>query len=290
MKDISTETRLIGLLGYPLKQSFSPAMHNGAFEKLELNKIYMPIEVTAEDLADVIKGIAKMNFDGLNVTKPHKINVIQYLDEIDDLAKLIGAVNVVTIMDGRLKGYNSDGPGFYKAFKEETGEKVKDKIIFILGSGGAARAIAMTLAMKEVKKLYICNRTYEKAVDLAADINNKVKSCAFAVPLNLPEMSKALKDTEVVINTTSVGMMPEPEGIPIDKKLLDKSFTVCDIVYNPLKTRLLQEAEKVGCKTVTGISMMLYQGTESFELWTGLEPPVETMSTIVQKLIQRKIE
>ncbi len=285
MKNISTETRFIGLLGYPLKQSYSPAMHNGAFEKLGLNKIYIPIEVTAEDFGDVIKGIAKMNFDGLNVTKPHKISVIPYLDEIDDMAKIIGAVNVVTIKNGRLKGYNSDGPGFYRAFEEETGEKVKDKIIFILGSGGAARAIAITLAMKEVKKIYICNRTFDKAAGLAADINKKVKNCAQAVPLNFPEMAVALKDTEVVINTTSVGMLPEPEGTPLDKKLLDKGLIVCDIVYNPLKTRLLQEAEKSGCITVTGISMMLYQGTESFELWTGLEPPVEAMSSIVRRLI-----
>ena len=285
MVDINTDTKLVGLLGHPLKQSFSPTMQNGAFQEAGLNYIYVPFEVTPEDLPDVVKGISKMNFAGFNVTKPHKINIMDHLDEIDKSAEVIGAVNVVTISDGRLKGFNSDGSGFNRSFEEETGTTFKGKNVFILGSGGAARAIAVTLAMEGAEKIYICNRTVEKAEGLAADINKQVRDCASSVPLENSEMEKALGDTEVIINTTSIGMQPEPEAIPMDKELLDKRFIVCDIVYNPLKTKLLQEAEKLGCQTVEGLSMLLYQGAESFELWTGRNAPLETMESIIKKLI-----
>ncbi|MGI5859914.1 MAG: shikimate dehydrogenase [Tepidanaerobacteraceae bacterium] len=284
MVKIDAKTRIIGLLGHPLGHSFSPAMQNAAFEFIGLNKLYIPIEVTPNNLGDVVKGISKMNFDGFNVTKPYKVNIIKYLDEVDDLAKIIGAVNVVTIKNGILKGYNTDGNGFIRSFEEEIGISVDGKNIFIIGSGGASRAISMTLAIKGAKTICICNRTYEKAVDLSEDINKNIKRCSIPITMNCSDMENALDDIDIIINTTSVGMFPDTEKIPIDEKLLHKRFIVSDIVYNPRKTKLLKAAEKKGCKTVSGLAMLVYQGAESFKLWTDMEPPVEKMFNAINDL------
>lgn len=284
MVAINTETRMIGLLGYPLKHSYSPAMQNAAFQKMGLNKIYIPIEVTEENLGDVIKGMSKMNFDGFNVTIPHKVSVIKYLDEIDELANIIGAVNVVAIKEGRLKGYNTDGNGFLRSFEIGTGESVKKKNILILGSGGASRAISMTMAVNGAKKIYICNRTFDKAVELAEDINKKIGCSLVAAALKYSNTEDVLQHIDIIINTTSIGMHPDTDALPLDKRFLDKRFIVCDIVYNPLKTKLLEEAEKVGCKTLTGIAMLVYQGAEAFRIWTGQVPPVEIMFEVCRNI------
>jgi shikimate dehydrogenase len=285
MVKIDTKTRMIGLLGYPLEHSFSPAIQNAAFDYMGINKIYLPIEVAPGNLGDVIKGISKMNFDGFNVTIPHKIPILKYLDEIDDLARLIGAVNVVTVNNGVLKGYNTDGSGFITSLEKETGTSVNEKNIFILGSGGASRAISMTLAMKGAKRITICNRTYEKAVALSEDINEKIRICSDSVAMEFNKMKEALEKADILINTTSVGMFPHTEQTPIDQQLLKRRLIVCDIVYNPVRTRLLREAEKKGCKTLSGIGMLIFQGAESFKLWTGKEAPIEKMFSIVDKSI-----
>ncbi|MDF2615646.1 MAG: aroE [Sedimentibacter sp.] len=253
---ISTKTKLIGLLGYPLGHSLSPLMHNTAFESLSLDKIYIPIEVAPENLETVVKGMAKMNFEGFNVTIPHKIEIMKLLDEVDDYAKCIGAVNTVAVHEGNLKGYNTDGMGFLKSFEESTGTKIDGKNIFILGSGGASRAISMTLAMNKSNKIHICNRTYEKAVSLAEDITKQSGSDCVAVKHEYEEIKKAISDCHVLINTTSVGMSPDIDSSPLDRELLNSSLIVCDAVYNPRKTKLLKDAEEIGCKTVEGLKML----------------------------------
>ncbi|MDF2950371.1 MAG: shikimate dehydrogenase, partial [Sedimentibacter sp.] len=225
----------------------------------------------------------RMNFDGFNITKPHKIEIIKYLDEIDDNAKCIGAVNTVTIKDGILKGYNTDGTGFLKSFIENTGEKIDGKNIIILGSGGAARAISMTLALNNANKIFICNRTYEKAVNLSAEINKHAKNCSIAIPMVYEEIEKVIKMSDVLINSTSIGMYPNIDISPLEKELLKKNLIVCDIVYNPRKTKLIRDAEEVGCKTVIGLFMLLYQGVEAFELWTDLKAPVDTMLQVIEE-------
>lgn len=287
MITIDTKTKIIGLLGYPLTHSFSPVMQNSAFEKADLNNIYIPIEVIADDLGHVVQGISKMNFGGFNVTIPYKIKIIKYLDEIDKLARIIGAVNVVTIEDGQMKGYNTDGSGFLRSFEIETGETTEGKTILIIGSGGAARAISMTLAMNGAKKIYICNRTLERAVVLAEDINNSIKKCAFPVALLSRDLNDALRDTDIIINTSSIGMYPDVDVMPLDRGLLEKKFIVCDIVYNPYRTKLLEEAENIGCRTLSGIHMLVYQGAESFRLWTGKEPPVKTMFDAISEILTK---
>ncbi len=274
---ISTKTKLIGLLGYPLGHSLSPLMHSAAFESLGLDKIYIPIEVSPENLETVVKGMAKMNFEGFNVTIPHKIEIMKYLDEVDEYAKCIGAVNTVAVNEGSLKGYNTDGMGFLKSFEESTGTKIDGKNVFILGSGGASRAISMTLAMNNANKIYICNRTYEKAVSLTEDITKQSGANCLAVKHEYEEMKEAITDCHVLINTTSVGMSPYIDSSPLDRELLCPSLTVCDAVYNPRKTKLLKEAEEIGCKTVEGLKMLVYQGALAFEIWTGIKPPAELM-------------
>lgn len=284
--NINKDTRLIGLLGYPLGHSFSPAMQNEAFRAAGLNKLYIPIEVAPEELRDVVRTLPKINFEGCNVTIPHKVKIMDYLDEIDEAAAKIGAVNVITIKDGKLKGYNSDGRGFYRSFVAETGTTVEGKSVFVIGAGGASRAICMTMALQGAEKIYICNRTIEKAVSLSEDIAQKVKPCSVPIQFNSKEMEEALANADVVINTTSVGMHPNTDATPLAKEHLDKRFIVCDIVYNPIKTRLLKEAESLGCKTVTGLAMLVNQGAESFKLWTGMEPPLEKMFSVVKSLVK----
>ncbi len=284
MAAVDVNTKLVGLLGNPLGHSFSPAMHNKAFDILGLNYFYLPIEVTATDLADVARGISKMNFAGYNVTIPHKIQIMALLDHVDELAKNIGAVNVVTLKNGISTGYNTDGEGYIQSLEAETGIGVPGKRFFIIGCGGAARAIAMTLAFKGAQTVYICNRTAQKAHDLAAEINTRVRPCSEAVRMDPSEIQAGARQADVLINTTSIGMHPDEDRLPIAAELIPEGLIVSDIVYNPLKTKLLQVAEKKGCRIVAGLGMLVYQGAAGFRLWTGAEPPVEEMFTVVRAL------
>lgn len=277
MRKVNSKTKYIGLLGYPLGHSISPVMQNAAFESRDINYLYMPIELKKEDLEHVVEAMPKMNFAGFNVTIPYKIEIMKHLDEIDDLAKSIGAVNTVAIKDGKLKGYNTDGIGFLRSLEEELNVSVAGKNIFILGSGGAARAISMTLAMNKARRLYICNRTYEKAESLVKDINSKYGNVAISIPMVEQKMKDAINYAEILINTTCVGTYPNIDETPIDKEILKGHLAVCDVVYNPRKTKLLQDAEKLGCKTMNGLGMLIYQGAEAFRIWTGVKAPVETM-------------
>jgi shikimate dehydrogenase len=277
MFEVNTDTKLVGLLGHPLGHSYSPYMQNKAFGVMGLNYLYIPVDVLADDLGDVVRGISKMNFIGFNVTIPHKIAVMDYLDRVDDLALAIGAVNTVVVKDRQLFGYNTDGAGFIKSLADQAGVSPGGRTAFILGSGGAARAISMSLAWAGICKIYICNRTYQKAEGLAQDINNQITGCAHPVPMEPGLMREALQDADLVINATSLGMSPGQDSPAIDPALLNRRMVVCDIVYNPLSTELLREAGRIGCKTVNGLGMLAYQGALAFKLWTGTEPPAGEM-------------
>lgn len=282
---INSKTRIVGLFGYPLGHASSPIMQNAAFNNKDINNVYVAIEVKPENFATVVNAIPSMNLVGFNVTKPYKIEIIKYLDEIDEAAKCIGAVNTVVVKDGKLKGYNTDGTGFLRSLEESLGSKVEGKNIFVLGSGGASRAISMVLALNKARKVYICNRTFEKALALSEDINKNAPGVSAAIPMEYDEMKKNIENVDVFINTTSVGTFPEVDEIPIDSSLLNEKLVVCDVIYNPKKTKLLQEAEKLGCKTMSGIGMVVYQGAEAFELWTGKKAPIELMFDVVSEFI-----
>jgi shikimate dehydrogenase len=284
MAVVDVNTKLVGLLGTPLGHSFSPAMHNKAFETLGLNYFYLPIEVTAENLPTVAAGLAKMNFAGYNVTIPHKIRIMDCLDAIDPLAQAIGAVNTVVLENGRATGFNTDGEGFVRSLEAESGIAVGEKCYFIIGCGGAARAIAMTLAFKGAPKIYLCNRTEQKAHEQAAEINAKVRPCCEVVPMDPNRIAPSVREADVLINTTSIGMHPDEDRSPIDGDLIPAGMVVSDIVYNPARTKLLRIAEEKGCQTVPGLGMLVYQGAEAFRKWTGAEPPVDVMFEVVRAL------
>lgn len=288
MKALTTQTQLFAVFGYPLGHTVSPPMHNLAFDKLSMDCLYLPVEVSGEDLGTVFKGLSKMNVRGINVTIPHKIAIMEFLDELDPIAENIGAVNTILLDNGKSKGFNTDGIGFIQSLEEETGVCVENKKIFIIGSGGAARAIAMTLAHKGADQIYISNRTAEKAIALTTEINKKIRQCADPVPMETEKQREAIGECNILINTTSIGMHPEIDAMPIDESLIRGEMLVSDIVYNPRETKLLKTAKEKGCQTVGGLGMLLYQGVEAFKLWTGVTPPVEAMREKIEALMQAK--
>ena len=277
MKNPSVHTKLFFLLGYPLEHTFSPRMQNRAFDSLGMDCSYWPVEVSAEDLPVVFGGLKRMNTAGFNVTIPHKLRIMNLLDEIDPLAAAIGAVNTICMRDGKAVGYNTDGEGFVRNLEEGLGVTPAGKTVMLLGSGGAARAIAMTLASRGARKVFICNRTRGTAEALAAEINGKIGNCAEAIPMETAFMAGVIPGCDILVNCTSVGMHPDTDATPIDPGLLFRDIIVADIVYNPRMTRLLSAARDAGCRYINGLGMLVYQGAEAFRLWTGVMPPVDAM-------------
>ena len=288
MKYPSINTKFIILLGNPLGHSISPPMHNRVFAKLDLDYCYLPVQVTPENLKTVFAGLTKMNVGGFNVTVPHKIRIIEHLDSLDPLAATIGAVNTICIKDGKTRGYNTDGEGFIRSLEEQGKIAVRGKKIFLLGCGGAARAIAMTLAFRGAAEIFIGNRTLVKAEALATEINDKIRNCAKAIEA-LPELQKkTIKSCDILVNCTSLGMHPRDEESPIGEEALFEHLVVADIVYNPHTTRLLTNAQAKGCSIVHGLGMLIYQGAAAFKLWTGIDPLIPEMTETAYALMADK--
>lgn len=277
----TVRTRLAVLFGHPLGHTLSPAMHNRAFQFLGLDWFYLPVEVKPENLEKVFKGLCLMNVGGFNVTIPHKVAIKELLDELDPLAATIGAVNTIAVKDGRTIGYNTDGYGFIESLKQSSGIEIAGQSVFIFGAGGAARAIGMSLAHSKVGKIFLTNRTIDKAEALAMQINSAFSPCVEVIDPESPDFTRALRASNILVNSTSIGMSPHTEQSPIAGDLLHKDQIVADIVYNPLSTRLLRDAEKAGCKTVPGPGMLIHQGAAAFSIWTGKEAPVKEMSEII---------
>ncbi len=267
---INGKTRLTGIIGFPVKHSLSPEMHNTAFDHLGLNFCYVPLEVRPEDLKDAVKGLKALGFVGANVTIPHKQAVIAYLDGVDEEASFIGAVNTITREGNSLIGHNTDGRGFIQSLKDE-GIDLAGKEVFLLGAGGAARAVAFAIA-PEVSRLYIYNRTAERGLELAMKLKKLNPEVAFTSNLNYCKIS------DIVINATSVGLK-ETDPLPIDPDYLREGQIVYDLIYR--QTPLLREASRRGCRTIDGTGMLLHQGAEAFRLWTGVEPPLDLMREVL---------
>jgi len=253
----------------------SPLMHNAAFRKLGLDYIYVPFRVKKEDLKETVGSLRTLYVRGFNVTIPHKVAIIPFLDKLDSMAEKISAVNTVVNDGGVLIGYNTDATGFLKAMKEK-GVEARGKNIIVLGAGGAARAISFILA-QEGANLIIMNRTKDKAKEQAIKISQIFQREINALPLNRENLKKALEKANILVNTTSVGMSPNANETLVDSRLIKPSLVVFDIVYNPIKTRLLREAEKAGAQTISGVEMLVWQGALAFEKWTGLKAPVRLM-------------
>jgi len=278
---ITGTTKIIGVFGYPVKHSLSPVFQNAAFEYLGLDYIYIPVEVSPENLGKAIEGIKALNFVGVNLTIPHKKAVIQYIDEIDEEARIIESVNTLVNKDGWLKGYSTDGYGFIRSLKEEKGIDISGKNVFILGAGGSAYAITGASIKEGVSKIYICNRTGEKAELLKNTLSKRLQfQNILVVPFEERNDKKYWKDIDLIVNTTSVGMK-EGESSLIDEKNIVSVRLVYDLVYNR-KTELIQLAEKNGIPHMDGILMLIYQGAVSFELWTGMKAPIEIMKRSIR--------
>lgn len=278
---IKGSTKVVGLIGEPVEHSFSPPMHNEAFKILGLDYVYVPFNVSPDNLKSAIEGANSLNIQGLNVTIPHKINVIKYLKELDPIAELIGAVNTIDFKN--LKGYNTDGIGCIRAIEEVT--KIKDKNIVVAGAGGAARAIVFYLAKYGAEEVNILNRNLKKAENLASDLlaSNLISNVNSS---DISEISKFISDADILIDTTPIGMHPNVSDEPIVKAAdIHEELVVNDIVYNPNETVLLKEAIKANAKVVYGIKMLLYQGAESFKIWTGREAPIDVMEAKLKETL-----
>jgi len=284
-RDSLAKAVLCGIIGDPIEHSMSPAMHNAAFEKMGIDYLYFPFRVKKEEVSMAIDGMKALKIRGLNVTIPHKVAVMQFLDELDPLAEKIGAVNTIVNDDGFLKGYNTDAAGFLQALLEK-GIEPGGKNVVILGAGGAARAISFILAERG-SNLVILNRTLNKAVDCAGRIESFFNKEARALELNSRNLASALSNAEILINTTSVGMSPNTDETPVPSDMLISSLTVCDIVYNPIKTRLLKEADETGAKTADGVDMLVWQGALASEKWTGRKAPTEVMRKVLIEALQK---
>ncbi len=281
--------QVFGVFGDPVGHSLSPAMHNAAFSALGMDCIYHAFRVTPEKLEKAILGAEAMGFGGINLTVPLKEKALK-LDFVkpDPLAKRIGAVNTLVFgKKGDIQGYNTDGPGGAKQALLDTGVEIRGgSRMVVAGAGGAARAVAFQLAA-DGADITVINRTEERAVGLAreisaADLPGKIRGTG------LSGLKELLRDADVLINTTTLGMHPNTDATIVTAEELHSGLTVFDIVYNPLETRLLREARTSGAKTISGgVLMLVYQGAEAFRLWTGgVEPPLELMKKTVLEALQ----
>lgn len=281
--NISGKTKICGVIGDPISHTLSPTIQNSAFCHLNLDFIFLAFNVKTKELETSIKAVRSLGIRGLNVTMPHKTEVINYLDEIDKTAQFLNSANTIVNNENKLLGYSTDGIGAINALIENGVELVSSNVV-LLGAGGAGRAIALSLAEK-VSNLVILNRDYKKAKNLESELNLKFKKNISAESLSKDSIKKSLRNSDVLINATNVGMISNKKQSIVDSNLITPNLTVMDIVYNPIETKLLADAREVGAKTINGIDMLIYQGAESFELWTGEKAPIDVMKNAALKQI-----
>ena len=277
---VGPSTQLLGIIGNPVGHSMSPAIHNRAFRELGLDYVYLAFRV--EDVEGAIRGVRALeNFCGLSVTIPHKIAVIPFLDEVQPVDAGIGSVNTVVKEGDRLKGIGTDGPGARKALTD-AGVTLRGKRILLLGSGGAARAVGFDLAYNAAPEgLHIMGVIPEELSGLAKDIRTKSETPVTNALIDDRSLAAAMETADVIIHATPVGMHPKQSDTLVPKNLFRDGQAVMDVVYNPLKTQLLKDAEDRGLVTVSGVEMFVNQAALQFSAWTGLEAPVEVMRETV---------
>jgi shikimate dehydrogenase len=282
-------TKLIGLLGHPIKQSYSPFIHNIAFQFRELDYIYLPFDVVTDDLENALNGIVALGMNGLNVTIPHKVKIIDYLDDLSEESSMIGAVNTITIEQGSLKGYNTDVHGILETLNQFKDELVGEKVC-IIGAGGGARASIFTLIRHfKPKEINIINRTLQRAETLQVYFYDKMRyENLNSAELFPPDLVETFNSSKLIINASPVGMYPVTEDSPINlEEAFHKDQIVFDMVYNPTETKLLQLARMQGAMVFGGLKMLVHQAAKSFELWTGEEMPIEKLSQSLELMIKK---
>ncbi len=267
---INGKTSLFGVLGSPIEHTKSPYIHNTLFKELNINAVYLPIHVKQGELESAVKGLRAQNYIGFNVTVPYKKEIIRYLDDIANDALLMGAVNTVKNVNGKLKGYNTDAEGFVRDFTDGFETQIDGKSILLLGAGGTARALAVKLAAEGAKHLTIVNRTYENCMNLVDLVKNNYGNMVSGLLPEGEEFKNRFLASDIVINTTPAGMSTYLNSTPFELKFdFKKEQLVYDVVYAPPKTAFIQQAEAGGCKTRNGFGMLINQGIAAFEIWTG---------------------
>ena len=283
---ITARTNVLCVIGHPIEHSMSPIMHNAALKELSLDYVYVAFNIPPNDLKKAVLGFKMFNIKGINVTIPYKETIIPYLDEIDPLAEKIGAVNTIKNEGNYLIGKNTDASGAKKTLLD-AGCEITGKKALILGAGGAAKAVSFAIT-EDLDAVYIANRTEKRAIKLAKDLTNKTTIKAVGKNMSINTLKNLVNDVDILINTTPLGMYPDIEASPISEEILHKNLFVFDIVYNPLETRLLKEARKIGCKTLGGLDMFVNQGALAFEWWTGKKPNLNLMKEKVVEFLGKK--
>lgn len=278
---LSGKTYVVGILGHPVSHSASPSMHNAAYEHLGLDYVYVPFDVEPGRVGDAVESLRALSLRGVNVTVPHKEAVIDYLDHIDPLAKKMGAVNTIVHRNGRLMGYNTDGPGFVAAIRYDFGLELSGRQVVLLGAGGSCRAIVVSLLESKVASITLLNRSVDKATLMVRSLGaSNVRVCGLQSDMAQDVLSQA----DLVVNTTSVGMVPDIQHSPLqDFSWVQKGQCVYDIIYSPAKTRFLSEAEQAGARIANGVSMLAGQGVLAFELFTGTKCSFSFMKEQIEK-------
>ena len=276
---VTGKTAVYGIFGYPVKHSLSPLMQNAAFSKKAIDAVYVPFEVPPENLKEAVEGVRALGVRGLNVTVPHKERIVEHLDYLSDEAELLGAVNTVKNENGELTGYNTDAEGFLRSLLEE-GVELEGKRALMFGAGGAARAVGYALLKGGVKFLNIVNRNFSRGKEVG-ELLGKLGN-VLVYPLKESTVEVLLRDVDLIVNTTSLGMKPDDPHL-FDYSKIPSGITVVDIIYNPPETPLLKAAREKGCKTVNGLGMLVHQGAVAFEIWTGEKAPVETMREVLKR-------
>ena len=274
MGRIDAKTQVCGLIGNPVGHSISPLIHNTLAKRLNQNLVYVTFKVESSDVVNAVKGSYALGIKGMNVTVPHKQAVIEALADIDPVAKSIGAVNTLVRVDGGYKGYNTDYIGIRRQLVED-GIDIKGREIIVLGAGGASRAVTFMCAVEGAGRVYLLNRSLDKAVELAQDVNTYTgqdKVC----PMQLEDYNKLAGKKYIVIQTTSRGLYPETDAAPIENEdFYDMTEAAVDIIFNPFETKFMRLAREHGARAYNGLEMLLYQGVAAYELWNDVKVPDE---------------
>lgn len=283
---IDGKTKLYGLIGCPVEHTFSPFMHNAAFNSLKINAVYVPLPVKEENFKEALKGLCALGFKGINVTIPYKEKVIPCLSEIDSSASLIGAVNTVVIKDGKFWGYNTDWMGVKDSLKNDAGFDIKGKKVFIFGAGGAAKAVVFALLHAQADSVYLTDIAAKKAKNLVSQANKnfKNKKVEFFPSLDGIKAQEKIKEADLVINAAGVGMYPKDSAL-VKPCWIRKEQLAYDLIYNPPLTNFLKAYKQKGAGVLNGEGLLLYQGVKAFELFTSKTAPVQVMKGALKKHI-----
>ena len=264
-------SKSFAVIGDPIDHSLSPNIHSAAFREMNLDSSYIAYRIPKGELEEGIEGLKKIKIDGFNVTVPHKVEMMKYLDKVDESCSLIGAVNTVTNKEGLLKGYNTDMDGFLEPFKKRK-LNIENTKVLLLGAGGAARAIVAAFAKNKAKKITIANRTIEKAENLS-ELSKKMRLDSKAI--NIKDVKDSAKDYDIIVNATSIGLGNESSAISLDS-INDKTI-VYDIVYMPMHTDFIKKAKEKNAVIIFGYEMLLGQAARAFEIWHNMEAPYNAM-------------